>query len=146
MALFNLFRRKRKEQKIKIEQQEKISKAKEELKEKLKKTEKVSEVQEDKVLTKIYPASKVLKEPHITEKATRLIEGNQYVFKVYPKVNKFEVKKAIEALYKVKVEDVRMINIPRKRKRLGRFEGWRKGYKKAIVKLAPGHHIEILPK
>jgi len=85
--------------------------------------------------------------PHITEKATLLAEKeNQYVFKVAPDANKIEVKKAIEDLYGVKVEKVRIIKVPRKRRRRGRIEGWRKGYKKAIVKIKEGQKIEILPR
>ena len=62
----------------------------------------------------------ILKAPHITEKATNLAEKNQYVFKVWGKANKNEIKKAIESLYKVKVMDVKIINVPAKRRRLGR--------------------------
>lgn len=89
---------------------------------------------------------KILKSPHITEKATELAKKNQYVFKVYPQANKNEIKKAIEELYNVDVLDVKIINIPKKRRRLGRISGWRKGYKKAIVKIKEGQKIEILPK
>lgn len=88
----------------------------------------------------------VIKEPHITEKATILAEKNEYVFKVFPKANKPEIKKAIEEMYGVEVEDVRIINVHKKRRRRGRVEGWRKGYKKAIVKVKEGQTIEILPR
>lgn len=92
----------------------------------------------------------IIKEPQITEKATALAGLNQYVFKVYPKANKIEVKKAVEALYGVKVEKVRMIHSPAKKRRLGRFEGWKaglsKGSKKAIVSLVKGEKIEITPR
>lgn len=88
---------------------------------------------------------KTLREPHISEKATVLSEKNKYVFKVYPGVNKIETKKAIENLYGVKVRNVHIINVPKKRRRLGRVEGWRSGYKKAVVTLEKGEKIEILP-
>ncbi|PIS39339.1 MAG: 50S ribosomal protein L23 [Candidatus Nealsonbacteria bacterium CG08_land_8_20_14_0_20_38_20] len=88
----------------------------------------------------------ILKSPHITEKATDLTQKNQYVFKVYPEVNKIELKKAIEAIYGVDVAAVKIINLPRKRRRLGKISGWRKGYKKAIVKIKEGQKIEIMPK
>ena len=91
-------------------------------------------------------AWRVIKEPHITEKATLLAERNEYVFKVFPKANKPEIKKAIEEIYGVDVEKVRIINVPRKKRRRGRVEGWRKGYKKAIVKIKEGQVIEILPR
>jgi large subunit ribosomal protein L23 len=88
----------------------------------------------------------VLESPHITEKATELTKHNQYVFRVLPRANKVEVKKDVENLYGVDVVDVKIINVPRKRRRLGRFLGWRKGYKKAIVKIKEGQKIEVLPR
>lgn len=84
--------------------------------------------------------------PHVTEKATKLAEKNQYIFKVASKANKNEVKKAVEDLYKVKVLDVKIINVPAKRRQVGRISGWKKGYKKAIVKIKEGQKIEIFPK
>jgi len=89
---------------------------------------------------------RVLKSPQVTEKATDLLQKNQYVFKVYPRANKAEVKKAIEDAYGVDVESVRMINIPGKKRRLGRIEGWRSGTKKAIVRVKEGQKIEVLPR
>lgn len=145
MAIFDFFKKRKKEQEIKTKEQQKIAEKKEELKEKFK--NKVGEQKSrTRVLTGEYPAWKVLKEPHITEKAANLVQDNEYVFKIYPAANKLQVKKAVQSLYKVKVEGVRIVRIPRKKKRLGRFEGWRKSYKKAIVKLAPGEKIEILPR
>ena len=91
-------------------------------------------------------AYRILKEPHVTEKATDLTKENQYVFKVFPRANKVEIKKAVEDLYGVDVLGVKIIKVPRKRRRLGRFEGWRKGYKKAIVKIKEGQKIEVLPR
>ncbi len=89
-------------------------------------------------------AFRILKSPHITEKTTDLIKKNQYTFKVYLNANKIEIRKAIEKLYKVKVLKVRIIKMPRKRRRLGRISGWRKGYKKAIVRIKQGQKIEEL--
>lgn len=63
-------------------------------------------------------AAKVLRSPHVTEKAINLNQQNKYVFKVEAGANKNEVKRAIHELYGVKVEDVNVLNIPRKR------EGW----------------------
>jgi len=91
-------------------------------------------------------ACRILKYPHVTEKATDLTKASQYVFNVYESANKTEVKKAVEDVYGVKVVSVKIIKIHPKRRRLGRIEGWRKGYKKAIVKLAHGQQIEILPR
>ncbi len=90
--------------------------------------------------------SKILKIPQTTEKATNLAEKNQYVFKVYPKTNKVEIKKAIENLYGVDVISVKIISVPRKKRKLGRISGWRKGYKKAIVRIKEGQKIEVLPR
>jgi len=95
---------------------------------------------------KIGETYRILKTPHITEKATDLTNQNQYIFKIYPRANKLEVKKAIENLYGVDVISVKIINIPPKRRRLGRIEGWRKGYKKAIIRIKEGQKIEVLPR
>jgi large subunit ribosomal protein L23 len=89
---------------------------------------------------------KILKIPHVTEKATDLTKINQYIFKVWPRANKFEIKKAIESLYGVGVIGVKIINIPKKKRRLGKVSGWRQGYKKAIVKIKEGQKIEVLPR
>ena len=91
-------------------------------------------------------AYRILKTPHVTEKAVDLAEKNQYVFKVWPRVNKTEIGKAIEDIYGVDVLSVRIIKVPRKQRRLGKVQGWRKGYKKAIVKIKEGQKIEIMPK
>lgn len=84
--------------------------------------------------------------PIISEKSTFLEEENKYVFQVANNANKIEVKKAIEDIYGVKVEKVNIINKKRKKRRLGRYEGYRPGYKKAIVKLKQGSKIELVPK
>jgi large subunit ribosomal protein L23 len=89
---------------------------------------------------------KILIAPHITEKATNLAEKNRYVFRIWQKANKNEIKKAIEDLYKVNVIDVKIINVPPKERRLGRISGWKKGFKKAIVKIKGGQKIEVMPK
>ena len=88
----------------------------------------------------------VLKSPHIAEKSAQLAEINQYVFKVYPRANKTEIKKAVEEVYGVNVLKTRIIKIPRKKRRLGKTRGWRKGYKKAIVTIKQGQKIELLPR
>ncbi|MDD5738413.1 MAG: 50S ribosomal protein L23 [Candidatus Pacebacteria bacterium] len=106
-----------------------------------------SEVKKDKTKKsdiKIAPA--VLSRPQITEKATLLQEENQYIFQVFKTATKPEVKKSVEEVYNVNVEKVRIINVDRKKKRLGRTTGWKKGYKKAIVTLKKGQEIEIIPR
>ncbi len=88
----------------------------------------------------------VLDFPHITEKASWLAEKNQYIFRVKEGANKSEIKKALSNLYNIDVLKVRIINIPRKKRKLRRTEGWKKGYKKAVVTVKKGQEIEILPK
>ena len=88
----------------------------------------------------------VLKEPHISEKSTDLVEKDQYTFKVWPRANKNEIRKSIEDIYSVDVTDVRIINVPRRKRRMGKITGWKKGYKKAIVKIKKGQKIEVLPR
>jgi large subunit ribosomal protein L23 len=90
-------------------------------------------------------AYRLLKEPHISEKATKLSENEKYVFKIYSQTNKSEIKKAIANLYGVAVKDVNIINIKTKKRLLRGKEGKKHGYKKAIVTLEKGHKIEILP-
>jgi len=90
-------------------------------------------------------AYKILKEPHISEKATVLSDENKYVFKVAPGTNKIEVKKAIKDHYGVRVKNVNIINVHRKRRILRGVEGFKPGYKKAIVTLEKGEKIEIIP-
>ena len=91
-------------------------------------------------------AWRVLKEPHVTEKSTDLAKRNQYVFRVHSQTNKTEIKEVIEDLYRVDVVTVRIVNIPSKNRRLGKTEGWRKGYKKAIISVKKGQKIELLPR
>ena len=88
-------------------------------------------------------AARILKSPHITEKAMSLGKENKYVFKVDSESNKNEIRKEVQELYGVKVESVNIINIPRKKRRLGASEGFKTGFKKAIVKVAEGEKIEI---
>jgi large subunit ribosomal protein L23 len=82
---------------------------------------------------------KIILYPIITEKSTELKDAESVLcFAVDPRANKLEVKRAVEKLFNVKVEDVRVINVKGKRKRLGRFEGKRPDWKKAYVKLRKG--------
>lgn len=76
--------------------------------------------------------------PIITEKAQKLKEKNQYVFKVPKEANKTEIKKEIERRFKVKVKKVRIVNVKPKPKRWGQIPGRTKSYKKAIVILKEG--------
>lgn len=91
-----------------------------------------------------FSAVKVLKQPHITEKANYLTGKDKYVFKVYRSANKTEIKKVIENLYKTEVLSVNMVNIPSKKKRTGKGYSVKSGYRKAIVTLPRGKKIDIL--
>jgi large subunit ribosomal protein L23 len=85
-----------------------------------------------------------IKQPHISEKASDLSAKNQYIFEIFPNYNKTEIKKAVEGIYGVDVLSVNIIKIPHKKRRLGKTEGFRKAYKKAVVKIKEGQKIEIL--
>jgi len=81
----------------------------------------------------------IILKPIITEKSTILKEEkNQYCFEVARYANKHEVKNAIERLFNVKVESVRLVNVQGKMKRLGKHLGKRKDRKKAYVELKEG--------
>lgn len=86
----------------------------------------------------------VIKEPHITEKAT-LQKGssNQISFKVHKRANKIEIRGAVETLFKTKVLDVKVMNVRGKRRRVGKSFGKRPDWKKAIVTLAQGENVEF---
>lgn len=83
--------------------------------------------------------------PIVTEKATLLLEQNQYVFEVALKATKTQIKAAIENLFDVKVTQVNTLRPARKRKRVGRFMGYKPLYKRAMVTLAEGNRIELFP-
>jgi large subunit ribosomal protein L23 len=86
----------------------------------------------------------VLKRPLLTEKIAHLQDlHNQYAFVVDGEANKVEIKRAVELKYQVKVKSVCTMQILGKMKRLGRFKGKRADWKKAIVTLVPGDHIEM---
>lgn len=85
----------------------------------------------------------ILIRPLITEKTTAMMQDNKYTFIVPLKANKIEVRQAVEQIFKVKVLDVNTIRVFGKTKRMGRTQGKRPDYKKAIVKLAPGQTIEF---
>ena len=86
----------------------------------------------------------VIKRPLITEKSN-LLRGisNSVLFAVDSRANKKEVREAVERHFKVKVVDVRTMNVAGKTKRRGRTLGLRPGWKKAIVTLKEGDKIEF---
>jgi large subunit ribosomal protein L23 len=99
----------------------------------------------------------IIKRPLLTEKTARLretggasaapAEGETYaqkvVFEVARDANKIDVRRAVETLFKVSVQDVRTLVVRGKEKRVGRFAGRRPSWKKAFVTLKPGDNIEF---
>ena len=86
----------------------------------------------------------IIKAPLISEKGTLLSESaNQVLFKVRPDANKIEVKQAVEAIFKVKVVEVRMARYLGKMRRVGRNLGRRSDWKKAYVTLKEGDKIDF---
>ena len=87
----------------------------------------------------------VLLKPLMTEKSMQQKEElNAVTFKVAVDANKVEIRQAVEKVFNVKVATVRTASHEGKWKRMGRFEGRRRGWKKAVVTLAPGHKIELV--
>ncbi len=88
---------------------------------------------------------KVLIGPMLTEKGTLLKETeNKLLFRVAKEANKVEIKKAVEDIFKVKVDRVTTMNYMGKTKRMGKYEGKRPDWKKAIVKLKEGEKIDFI--
>jgi large subunit ribosomal protein L23 len=84
-------------------------------------------------------ANQIIRRPLVTEKSTIVREElNVIAFEVDPKANKIQVKSAVEELFKVKVEEVRLFNVRGKMKRMGRFVGKRRDWRKAYVRLKAG--------
>jgi large subunit ribosomal protein L23 len=81
--------------------------------------------------------------PLRTEKGTRLLSFNKYLFYVNKKANKIEIRHAIEEIYKVKVERVNTVMVRGKKKRVRFAEGKTPDWKKAIVTLKQGDKIDI---
>ncbi|MBL6894943.1 MAG: 50S ribosomal protein L23 [Porticoccaceae bacterium] len=87
---------------------------------------------------------KVLLGPHITEKSAMASgDGAQVVFKVSTSANKLEIRKAVEQLFEVQVDDVRVVNMKGKSRRTKTGMGQRSDWKKAYVRLAEGQDIDF---
>ena len=93
----------------------------------------------------------IIKRPIITEKSSGLVDKLQYTFEVAVDANKVEIKKAIEAIFNVKVKAIRTINVHRKAKTICSclkhkdtlYTGRKAAYKKAIVRLEEGQTIDV---
>ena len=87
----------------------------------------------------------LIQRPYITEKSGMATQSGKYTFLVKDAANKSEVKKIVEAEYKVHVVSVNVVNARPKEKRRGRVIGIRHGFKKAIVTLKKGEKLDIIP-
>lgn len=86
----------------------------------------------------------VIRRPVMTERNTELMQENRYTFEVAPTANKIQIKAAVEQAFSVTVLAVNTMNVHRKaRREKTRLRGFRSGWKKAIVTIAPGQRIEI---
>ena len=85
----------------------------------------------------------IVKRPIITEKTTQLIEERKYTFEVAKGANKIEIKEAVEKIFEVKVLAVNTINVRKKRRKVGKYEGLRPAVRKAIVTLAEGQKLDV---
>ncbi|MBD3208330.1 MAG: 50S ribosomal protein L23 [Candidatus Nealsonbacteria bacterium] len=117
-------------------------KEKEEEKKEEKKKEEEPAAREEQVVSGKPQKFGVIQSPYITEKTMDLTRNNQYTFKVDPEANKIEIRKAIESLYNVDVIGVQTDNVSKKRRGVGRTSGWKKGFKKAMVRVKEGQRIE----
>jgi large subunit ribosomal protein L23 len=87
----------------------------------------------------------IIVRPLMTEKSMQQKEAhNTVTFRVHPDANKVEIRAAVEQVFNVKVSDVRTASFEGKMKRMGRHQGRRADWKKAIVTLAPGHKIDLV--
>ncbi|MGL4343072.1 MAG: 50S ribosomal protein L23 [Metamycoplasmataceae bacterium] len=88
--------------------------------------------------------NEIIKYPVLSEKTYMQMEKNIYTFVVDKRATKIEVKKAVQFIFDVKVEKINIINVIKKRKKLGKYEGFKGAYKKAIITLHEGS-IAIFP-
>ena len=89
-------------------------------------------------------ARDIVRRPLITERASQLQEeANRYVFEVRGDANKIEIRRAVEEIFEVTVTKVNTLSVRGKVKRMGRFQGRRASWKKAIVSVAQGQSIEF---
>ena len=87
--------------------------------------------------------NQVLLAPVVSEKSYSLITDRKYTFRVHGDAHKTQIRQAVEELFDVRVESVKIVKVQPKPKRRGFTRGTRQGWKKAIVQLKEGHEIEI---
>lgn len=88
-------------------------------------------------------ARDILIRPIVTEKSTALMEQGKYTFRVPLAATKIQIRQAVEQIFKVKVQTVNTMRYEGKLKRMGRTQGRRSDWKKAVVTLKPGEAIEL---
>lgn len=88
-------------------------------------------------------ARDILIRPIVTEKSTALMEQGKYTFRVPLAATKIQIRQAVEQIFKVKVQAVNTMRYEGKLKRMGRTQGRRSDWKKAVVTLRPGEAIEL---
>jgi large subunit ribosomal protein L23 len=96
-----------------------------------------------KFLTDNNIASKIIRQPIFNNKAILLLKQNKYCFIVHPKANKVVIKQSIESLFNVKVARINTLQLPKKKKGLGKFLGYTPQYKKAIITLVKENKINL---
>lgn len=88
-------------------------------------------------------ARDIIRRPIVTEKTMFQAENGKYTFEVDERANKVQIRRAVEELFDVDVQKVNTMRMPGKRRRMGIFEGRTSSWKKAIVKLSEGDHIDF---
>ena len=87
----------------------------------------------------------ILVAPHVSEKSTRIADAsNQVAFRVRTDARKPEIKRAVEKMFNVEVESVSVLNVKGKSKGFARNRGRRPDWRKAYVRLKPGHDVDFL--
>lgn len=126
MPLFNLFKKKEAE----------LQPLKDPVKESVKDSVK------ERVKEPVKDSSGIILKPHVSEKASKFQQENEYVFEVYPLATKPMIRNAVFSTYGVNAQKVRIINVKPRKVRVGRFQGTKPGFKKAIVKLQKGQKMD----
>ena len=85
----------------------------------------------------------VIRAPRVSEKAARNMQHGQYVFRVARDATRPEIRRAVEALFKVSVSSVQVLNVRGKRVQMRQLPGRRRSWKKAYVRLAPGQQLDL---
>ena len=88
-------------------------------------------------------ARDILIRPIVKENSTALMEQGKYTFRVPLAATKIQIRQAVEQIFKVKVQAVNTMRYEGKLKRMGRTQGRRSDWKKAVVTLKPGEAIEL---